>query len=334
VDRGTQGPHLIELKLGELAPDAAHPADTAQAFVAPEGDPAQPAPLGTRVVSILTIGLPLVGLIAAIAYLWGTAFSWVHLALLVVGYLLTALGITVGYHRLFTHKSFSTNVVMKVALGVLGSMAVQGPILQWVAVHRRHHQHSDREHDPHSPNVHGAGLISFVRGFVHAHCGWFFKAEPGGLDRYVPDLKADKAVRWTSKLFLVWVVMGLALPALIAGLVTGTWMGALLGLCWGGLARVFLVHHVTWSVNSVCHLWGTRPYASHDHSRNNALFGILALGEGWHNNHHAFPASARHGLAWWQLDVSYLVIRAMGLVGLASDIRVPAPERLALKGRR
>ena len=279
------------------------------------------------------ITIPFAGLIAAIVLLWGVGFSWLYLGLLLGGYVLTAFGITVGYHRLFTHKSFRTNAPVKVVLGALGSMAVEGPIIQWVATHRRHHQHSDRPGDPHSPHEHGEGVMSVLKGFLHSHFGWFFSPAPTQerMERYVPDLMADKAVRWTSKLFLVWVALGLLIPAGIAFAVTGTWTGALLGLIWGGLVRIFLVHHVTWSVNSVCHLWGARPFSSHDHSRNNLLFGVLAFGEGWHNNHHAFPTSARHGLSWWQIDVSYMLIRLMGLLGLAKDIRVPSPERIEAK---
>jgi stearoyl-CoA desaturase (delta-9 desaturase) len=287
-----------------------------------------------RILSVLAIVLPFLGLVAAVILLWGTGFGWVQLGLLLGGYLLTAFGITVGYHRLFTHKSFETNPVVKVILGILGSMTVEGPILQWVATHRRHHQHSDRHADPHSPNVHGEGFLEFLKGIYHAHFGWFFTPAPEDMSRYVPDLEADKVTRLVSKLFPLWVALGLLLPAAIALAITGSWTAALLGMLWGGLVRVFVVHHVTWSINSVCHLWGSRPFDSRDHSRNNFLFGIIGLGEGWHNNHHAFPTSARHGLWWWQIDLSYLLIRAMELVGLARAVRVPAPERIAEKQSR
>jgi stearoyl-CoA desaturase (delta-9 desaturase) len=171
-----------------------------------------------------------------------------------------------------------------------------------------------------------------LRGLWHAHVGWLFRPAPPDLPHYVKDLRQDGATRVASALFPLWVAVGLLLPAALGGLLTGTWAGALLGLLWGGLARVFLVHHVTWSVNSVCHLWGRRPYRSGDQSRNNALFGILALGEGWHNNHHAFPTSARHGLRWWQVDVSYWVIRVLALVGLAWNVKVPGKAALAVRG--
>jgi stearoyl-CoA desaturase (delta-9 desaturase) len=286
-----------------------------------------------QILSLCAIILPPLGLVAAIILLWGVGFSWLHLGLLLGGYVLTAFGITIGYHRLFTHKSFETNAVVKAILGVLGSMAVEGSILQWVATHRRHHQHSDRDEDPHSPNTHGHGFLALLKGIYHSHFGWFFTAAPATMSRYVPDLAADPVIRRVSKLFPLWVCLGLLIPAGIALAITGTWLGALLGLVWGGLVRIFLVHHVTWSVNSVCHLWGARPFDCHDHSRNNLIFGILGFGEGWHNNHHAFPTSARHGLRWWQIDTSYWVIRLMGLVGLARAIRVPSADRIQAKLR-
>jgi stearoyl-CoA desaturase (Delta-9 desaturase) len=288
--------------------------------------------VGSRIASLLVVVVPFLGLIAAIFLLWGVAFSWVHLALLTGGYLLTGLGITVGYHRLFTHRSFETSATVRAILGVLGSMAIEGSIMRWVATHRRHHQHSDSELDPHSPNTHGSGVLAVLRGFWHSHVGWFFDAEPRDLvTRYVPDLMADRVTRVVSKLFLLWVVLSLAVPGLIAWAITGTVAGGLLGVLWGGVVRVFFVHHITWSINSVCHLWGSRPYRSHDLSRNNVIFGVLGFGEGWHNNHHAFPTSARHGLHWWQFDSSYWVIRLMAMVGLARNVRVPSRDRIQAK---
>jgi stearoyl-CoA desaturase (delta-9 desaturase) len=239
-------------------------------------------------------------------------------------YVLTALGITVGYHRLFTHRSFETSRVVQLILGVLGSMAMQGPLLQWVALHRRHHQHSDQEEDPHSPHARGKGVLGLIRGLWHAHVGWVFTANPPDLGRYVKDLRQSRLLRVVSALFPVWVVVGLLVPTVLGAVLTWSWTGALFGLIWGGLARVFLVHHVTWSVNSVCHLWGGRPFRTGDHSRNNFLFGVLALGEGWHNNHHAFPTSARHGLRWWQVDMSYWFIWCLAVLDLAWKVRTPA----------
>ncbi len=287
--------------------------------------------LRLRLINLAAVTIPFAGLVVAIVLLWGGAFNWVYLALLGGMYLATAVGITVGYHRFFSHRSFKTSRPMTAFLAALGSMAVEGPVLQWVAVHRCHHQHSDDHDDPHSPHTHGTGLWAIVRGMWHAHMGWLLRAPSRGLAKYVQDLRKDRLVRRMSQLFPVWVFLGLLIPAALGGLLTLSWTGVLLGFIWGGLVRVFLVHHVTWSINSVCHIWGTRPYDNHDESRNNTFFGVFAMGEGWHNNHHAFPSSARHGLHWWQLDVSYLIIRAMALVGLARDVRIPSPDRIAAK---
>jgi stearoyl-CoA desaturase (delta-9 desaturase) len=281
------------------------------------------------VATLAALAIPFLGLVAALVFLWGWGFGWVDFGLLVGGYALTAVGVTVGFHRLFTHRSFETSRVVQFVLAVLGSMAVQGSVLKWVAFHRRHHQHSDTPDDPHSPHHQGRGVLGVLRGFWHAHIGWAFRADPEDLDRYAKDLRRNRTVRVASALFPLWIVLGLAIPAVLGGVITGTWMGAVLGLIWGGLVRIFLVHHVTWSVNSLGHLWGRRPYPSGDHSRNNFVLGVLALGEGWHNNHHAFPTSARHGLRWWQIDLSYYLIRALALLGLAWKVRLPADEALA-----
>lgn len=296
--------------------------------------PAPSASLKVRLINAVAVILPLMGLLAACVMLWGVAFSWMYLVLLAAMFLATGLGITVGYHRLFTHRSFETPAWVRYTFGALGSMAVQGPVLHWVAEHRRHHQHSDHDGDPHSPHGHGDTWRDTIRGAWHSHVGWMFRRSSRELPRYIKDLRSDRVACAVSRQFPLWVVAGLALPAAIGGLMTMSWMGVLLGFLWGGLVRVFLVHHVTWSVNSVCHLWGARPFASHDHSRNNAIVGVLALGEGWHNNHHAFPTSARHGLVWWQFDLSYVLIRALAAVGLAWGVRTPDAERIARKRRR
>jgi stearoyl-CoA desaturase (Delta-9 desaturase) len=299
---------------------------------APEKAPVRIS-LGTRLVTLAAILVPFLGLVAAALFLWGWGFSWVDLGLLLGMYLLTALGITVGFHRLFVHRSFETNVVVKFVLAALGSMAVQASLFSWVAQHRAHHQHSDTPEDPHSPHHHGGGVLGRLRGFWHSHIGWAFEPDRPNLSRYVKDLRQSAALRVASALFPLWVALGLLVPGALGGVIAGTWAGALRGLIWGGLVRIFLVHHVTWSVNSACHLWGLRPYRSDDESRDNVVFGILALGEGWHNTHHAFPTSARHGLSWWKLDLSYWFIRALALLGLAWDIRLPTKEARA-QGRR
>jgi len=287
-----------------------------------------PLSLGMQVANAIAVIVPFLGLVLGIVFLWGHGFSWVELGLFLGMYIVTGVGITVGYHRLFTHRAFETSRVVQFILAVLGSMSVQGPLMQWVAMHRRHHQHSDQEGDPHSPHLHGGGFFDLVRGAWHAHVGWVFRPDPADLAHYNRDLRQSRTLRAASALFPLWVALGLIIPAVVGGVLTASWMGALFGLIWGGLARIFLVHHITWSVNSVCHIWGRRPYPSGDHSRNNFVFGILALGEGWHNNHHAFPTSARHGLRWWQFDLSYYVIRGMALLGLVWKVKLPSKQAL------
>lgn len=288
--------------------------------------------LGEHVAMFLAIFIPLAAVIVAPFIVWRWGFHWADLGLLLGMYILTVLGITVGFHRLFVHRSFETYAWMKVVWAVIGSLAVQGPLFRWVARHRSHHQHADTADDPHSPHYGGGGAFGVLKGFWHAHVGWLFAADPPALDRYIKDLTASRSLTLVSKLFPLWVALSLVIPAVSGGLITQSWGGVWTGLIWGGLVRIFLVHHVTWSVNSACHLWGRRPYQSQDESRNNLLFGILALGEGWHNTHHAFPTSARHGLRWWQLDISYWVIRAMEVMRLAWNVKLPTPEAQA-KGR-
>ncbi|WP_254509383.1 acyl-CoA desaturase [Anatilimnocola floriformis] len=273
--------------------------------------------------------VPFLGLVAAVVSLWGWGFRWTDFALLFSMYLLTVLGITVGFHRLFTHRSFNTSKTVQVILAILGSMAVQGPLLQWVALHRRHHQHSDGPEDPHSPHHQGQGISGLLRGLWHAHMGWMFGSRPNDLQNYVKDLSQNKTLQAVSRLFPLWVALGLILPAAIGWLLVGSVSGAWTGFIWGGLVRILFVHHVTWSINSVCHVWGQRPFKSSDESRNNAWFGILGLGEGWHNTHHAFPTSARHGLWWWQIDVSYIVIRSLEAFRLAWNVKIPSQAAIA-----
>lgn len=285
----------------------------------------------TRITSLIGVIVPFAGFVVAIVLLWGRGFDLLHGGLLLGMYVLSAIGVTVGYHRYFCHRSFQTPRFVQCILAILGSMAMEGPVLKWVAMHRCHHQHSDHDTDPHSPHHHGDGVAGVLKGLWHSHIGWIFRGDPRNLRRYIPDLSSDRLLRTMSRLWFLWALLGVMVPTAIAGLISMSWTGALLGFIWGGLARIFLVHHVTWSVNSVCHLWGTRPFRSNDQSRNNLLFGVLALGEGWHNNHHAFPTSARHGLRWWEFDLSYLIIRALEVVGLAWQIKVPHLDSIAAK---
>ncbi len=289
------------------------------------------ATLTVRVSTILCVAVPLVGFVAAAFHLWGWGLTWLDLALLSGMYIATGLGVTLGFHRLFTHRAFETFPAIRVLFAILGSMSVEGPLLRWVATHRKHHQHSDDTQDPHSPHCYGDGFLGVVRGWWFAHVGWMFRPEIEGLDRYVGDLHRDKLMCRISGLFGLWAALGLAIPFAIGGLVTGTWMGAGLGFLWGGLARIFLIHHATFSINSVCHIWGQKTFDCNDESRNNLVFGIFGLGEGWHNNHHAFPSSARHGLTWWQVDFTYLAIRLLSFVGLAWRVQVPSKDAISNK---
>ena len=293
-----------------------------------------PISRATRIVNVLAVTLPFLGFVAAMIYFWGWGLNWIHMSVFLFLFSATGAGVTVGFHRYFTHKSFETYRPIQFLLAVFGSMAVEGPVIKWVAQHRRHHQHSDDDFDPHSPHVHGDTVLGTLQGFWHAHAGWLFQPDMKNFSRYVKDLLQDRMIRWVSQTFTYWVALGLLIPTVLGGVLTLSWSGALIGFLWGGLARIFLVHHITWSINSVCHIWGAQPFRSHDHSRNNVIFGFLAFGEGWHNSHHAFPTSARHGLFWWQLDISYLMIRTLQLLGLAWNVRLPKPEQMKAKLHR
>jgi stearoyl-CoA desaturase (delta-9 desaturase) len=268
--------------------------------------------------------LPILGAVAAMVLAWNSFFGPLDLILLVVMYLICGFGITIGFHRYFSHKSFNAPRWMVFLLGFSGSMAMQGPMFWWVATHRAHHKHSDQEGDPHSPHAHeGHG---FFKGFWHAHMGWLFNSKTEPVNQYISDLKSDPMLRWIDRNSTLCVVAGMVIPAIIGGLISMSWMGALTGFIWGGLIRVLIEHHVTWSVNSICHIWGAHPFQTSDKSRNNLICGFLALGEGWHNNHHAFPTSARHGLRWWQFDSSWMIICCMQRLGIASKLRTPSEE--------
>jgi stearoyl-CoA desaturase (delta-9 desaturase) len=248
-------------------------------------------------------------------------------------YFLTLLGVTVGYHRHFTHGSFKANKPLRVALAAVGGMAVQGPVVQWVADHRRHHAFADREGDPHSPWRYGSGTRNLVKGMWHAHLGWLFDRRQTNAERYAPDLLKDTGLRRTSRLFIVWAFLSLALPAVIGGLVTASWTGAWTAFFWAGLVRVALLHHVTWSINSVCHVVGDRPFVSRDRATNFWPLAILSAGESWHNLHHADPTCARHGVLRGQIDISARVIWVFEKLGWAHGVKWPDPVRLAAKRR-
>ncbi len=277
--------------------------------------------------------VPLGLLIFAAWRAWGGTLRWSDLIVLAIAYTLTGLGITVGFHRLLTHRSFKTRPTLRFLLAALGSAAIEGPVIEWVSNHRKHHQFSDEAGDPHSPHHHGPGIRGALRGLLHAHFGWVLGG--GALanpERYAKDLLADPVVRFVDRTFLVWLAAGLVLPFALGAALTGTLAGALTALLWGGAVRIFLLHHATFSVNSLCHYFGRRPYATGDESRNLAWLSLPTLGEAWHNNHHAFPTSARHGQGRWQFDPSWWVIRGLARCGLAWDVVGVSSARRLAKG--
>jgi stearoyl-CoA desaturase (Delta-9 desaturase) len=245
----------------------------------------------------------------------------------------TGLGVTIGFHRLFTHRSFATSRVLRGVFAALGSAAIEGPVISWVADHRKHHACSDREGDPHSPHVdHGGGMGGALKGLFHAHVGWLFiHTQRGSKERFAPDLLRDPVIRFIDRTFFVWATLGLAIPFGLGVAIGGSIGAGLTGLLWGGAVRVFVVHHVTYSINSLCHMFGRQPFATKDESRNLAWLALPTFGEAWHNNHHAFPTSAIHGLRRWQPDPSAMVILALEKLGLVWDVVKIPPERQAAK---
>jgi stearoyl-CoA desaturase (delta-9 desaturase) len=283
-----------------------------------------------RTANLAGVVVPFVGVIVAIVLLWNRAVDATDLAILAVMYLVTAIGITVGFHRLLTHRAFQTYPWLERTFAVMGSLSVQGSVMDWVADHRKHHAHTDVEGDPHSPHIgHGSGL----RGLWHAHVGWLLETQ-GQADwkKYASELYEDPAMRKIGRRFPWLVLISLLVPTVAGFVLHGfTAGGALRGYIWGGLVRIFFVHHVTWSVNSVCHFFGSRRFDIDDHSTNVGWLSVLSLGESWHHNHHAFPRSAYHGLRWWEIDLSGLIISGLERVGLAWDVIRIAPERQRAK---
>ena len=280
-----------------------------------------------RIGTLGITGLPFLGLAVAAALLWGRGLNWLDVALFLAFYVVTGLGVAAGYHRLFTHQSFVAVPALKAALAIAGSMSLEGSLISWVAAHRRHHAYSDREGDPHSPHLEE----SLLRGLWHAHMGWLFVPERTDPKRWAPDMLKDRLLVRIDRLFPLWVVLSLGLPAALGGLVSGTWWGALTGLLWGGLVRIFFFHHITWSINSICHTYGKRSFQSSDESTNNWFMALLSFGEGWHNNHHAFPTSVVHGLERYQIDFAALAITAFERLGWATQLRLPTQEQMDAK---
>jgi stearoyl-CoA desaturase (delta-9 desaturase) len=285
-----------------------------------------------RAVTAVITAVPALLLVLAGWQLWNRGLQWRDVAIFLVLYVATGLGITVGFHRLLTHRSFKTSAWLRGTFGILGTMAIEGPVISWVADHRKHHAYSDRPGDPHSPHVdHGRGWRGALRGLAHAHVGWLFDHQQrGARERFAPDLVADPVIAFVDRTFVLWSIVGLAIPFGLGMLLGGTVAAGFEGMLWGGAVRVFVLHHVTYSINSLCHFFGRRRFATSDHSRNLMWLAPLSFGEAWHNNHHAFPTSAIHGLGRLEFDISGLLISALERVGLAWEVqRVGRDRQLA-----
>lgn len=284
-----------------------------------------------RRLALTMILVPPFGVAAAIWLAVTTGLTVAEVGIFVLMHGLTTIGVTVGFHRHFAHLSFTARPAVRLGLGILGSMAIQGPVIFWTATHRRHHNFSDREGDPHSPNLFGTGWRAWLRGQWHAHIRWLYAGEISNSARFANDLRRDKVAVWLNQTYTLWALVGLVIPTLLGALWIGGWMGAFKGFLWGGMVRLFVVHHAFWSIGSIAHTFGTRPYATSDHSGNSFWLAIPNFGEGWHNNHHAFPTSAYFGLRWWQVDVGGYVIRALHRLGGITHVMHPTPEQIELK---
>jgi stearoyl-CoA desaturase (Delta-9 desaturase) len=285
--------------------------------------------LRDRIITGLVTVVPMLALGVAAWRAWEGLLRPGDVLVFAILYVLTGFGVTVGFHRLFTHRSFKARPAVRAVLAVLGSAAIEGPVISWVADHRKHHAFADRPGDPHSPHVdHGVGWLGALRGLLHAHVGWLFLHDQrGARARYAPDLLADPVIRFVDRTFVIWAVGGLGIAFGLGAAIGGSLAAGLTALLWGGAVRLFVLHHMTYSINSICHVFGRRRFVTADESRNVFWLALPSFGEAWHNNHHAFPTSARHGLGRWQLDPSALVIRGLEACGLASDVVRVSPER-------
>ncbi|WP_086661582.1 acyl-CoA desaturase [Lentzea kentuckyensis] len=288
------------------------------------------APFERFLIKLFTV-VPALALTAAVPLAWGWGLGWTDIGLAIFFYTVTCLGVTIGFHRYFTHGAFKANRALRIALAVAGSMSMQGPIIGWVADHRRHHAFADREGDPHSPWLFGTSAVALAKGFWHAHLGWMFRRELTNAARFAPDLLADPDIQRVNRWFPALTTVTLLAPALAGGLITWSWWGALTSFFWASLVRVAVLHHITWSVNSICHMIGDRPFEARDKSANFWPLAILSMGESWHNSHHADPTCARHGVRRGQIDISARLIRVFEIFGWATAVRWPTPERLARK---
>jgi stearoyl-CoA desaturase (delta-9 desaturase) len=296
------------------------------------GKPMLEEPPPRWAIGILTVGVavPFLALVAAVPVAWGWGLSWLDITIALIFYLVSGFGVTVGFHRLFTHGAFKAKRWLRISLAVAGSLAIEGAPIIWVADHRRHHAYADREGDPHSPWRYGPTAAGIARGLLFAHVGWLFRLESSNRDRFAPDLVADPDMRTVDRLFGPLALASVLAPPLLGGLLTWSWQGALTAFFWASLVRIALLHHVTWSINSICHVYGQRPFATRatDRASNFWPLAIISFGENWHNSHHADPTCARHGVLRGQLDPSARIIQLLEKAGWASDVRWPAPQRL------
>jgi stearoyl-CoA desaturase (delta-9 desaturase) len=324
--------------LDQASSTTASPEVAAGAPIATEAKGPKPLTEGRQSGGILIalwafVVIPFLALIAAVPVAWGGWLSWTDVAIAGVCYVVSGLGVTVGFHRYLTHGSFKAKRWLRVSLAVAGSLAVEGDVTQWVADHRRHHAFSDLEGDPHSPWRFGESVWGLTKGLFYAHMGWLFHRELSNRQRFAPDLLADRDIRRVAGLFPVLVVTSVLAPAIVGGLVTWSWQGALTAFFWAGLVRIALLHHITWSINSICHVVGERPFEMRqgDRAANFWPLAIVSFGESWHNLHHADPTCARHGVLRGQIDISARAIWFLEKIGAAYDVRWPKPERLAAK---
>lgn len=328
----------------EPRPPAGGPRIPASRVYDPDGSydgqrpfPDLPPPTSSRAwrlqvaVTLLLVVGPMAAVVLGVWLAWGHGVGWLDLILMAVFYVFTGLGVSLGYHRGLTHRSFTAVPALRVTLAVAGAMAFEGDPISWVAIHRRHHAYTDRPGDPHSPYRYGTGPVGQVRGLLDAHVGWLFRNDPTPAERWAPDLLAEPAIVRVARWFPALAVMSLALPFTLGWAITGSLTGGLLALLWAGLVRVALFQHVTWSVNSLCHVLGDRPFRTRTYDRATNLWplAVPSFGESWHNAHHADPTCARHGVDPHQLDISAEVLRLMERVGWVSDVRWPTPDRLA-----
>lgn len=286
-----------------------------------------------RLFHVLLITLvPFMGFVVAlILVMVGNLIEPLDIELFLGMWFVSGIGITVGFHRHFAHHSFKTSKPLRIVLAIMGCMAAQGPVIYWVSLHRRHHENSDRVGDPHSPHLKKEGILKLFRGLWYAHIGWMFSHEFPNPFNYASDIVGDKAISWVDRLYFFWLFLGLAIPTFMGGVIKGSWNGAFDGLLWGGLVRLFLTENFIWSINSITHVYGHRWFNTNEQSRNNIWLAIPTIGEAWHNNHHAFPKSAKFGLKWWQIDLGYWFIRTLEVFGLVWDIKIPTTRMIEAK---